>query len=142
MALTADDKAHIQAIWPCVAAHPAELGGEALHRMFVCHPKTKTYFPGFDFHKDSAQIKAHGKKVVNALTEASHHLDNIPGALSKLSDLHAYDLRVDPGNFDHLRHHILVTMGCHFPDKLDCCTHQSMDKFLAAVGNALTSKYR
>ncbi|KAM4026502.1 hemoglobin subunit alpha-2-like [Anomaloglossus baeobatrachus] len=142
MALNADDKSHIQAIWPCVAAHPDEYGGEALYRMFLSNPQTKTYFPGFEIHKDSPQIKAHGKKVVNALTEASKHMDNIEGALGNLIDRHAYDLRVDPGNFKLLAHHILVTIATHFPDKFDCMTHQALDKFLAAVGAALTCKYR
>ncbi|XP_073398863.1 hemoglobin subunit alpha-2-like [Dendrobates tinctorius] len=142
MALNADDKAHVQAIWPSVASHAEQYGGEALYRMFLSSPQTKTYFPNFDMHKDSPQILAHGKKVVNALTEASKHMDDIDAALSKLSDLHAYDLRVDPGNFKILAHHILVTIATHFPDKFDCLTHQALDKFLAAVGTCLTSKYR
>ncbi|XP_075687418.1 hemoglobin subunit alpha-2-like [Rhinoderma darwinii] len=142
MALNADDKAHIQAIWPSVAAHADKYGGEALYRLFLSHPQTKTYFPNFDFHKDSPQIKAHGKKVVDALTEAAKHLNNIDSAMCRLSDLHAYDLRVDPGNFPLLAHNILVTIAVHFPDKFDCLTHQALDKFLAAVGCSLTSKYR
>ncbi|XP_071978824.1 hemoglobin subunit alpha-2-like [Engystomops pustulosus] len=142
MALNADDKAHIQAIWPCIAQHAAEYGGEALYRMFLSNPQTKTYFPKFDCSKDSAHVKAHGKKVLDALTETVKHLDNIDGALCKLSELHAYDMRVDPGNFPLLAHHILVTIAIHLPDKFDCLTHEALDKFLAVVGCSLTSKYR
>lgn len=62
-------------------------------------PTTKTYFPHFDLSPGSAQVKAHGKKVADALTTAAGHLDDLPGALSALSDLHAHKLRVDPVNF-------------------------------------------
>lgn len=34
-----------------------------------------------------------------ALVEAANNIDDIAGALSKLSDLHAQKLRVDPVNF-------------------------------------------
>lgn len=67
--------------------------------MFVCHPQTKTYFPKFDFHANSANLKAHGKKVMNALTEAVKHLDHPEAAFGHLSEVHAFTLRVDPGNF-------------------------------------------
>lgn len=67
--------------------------------MFIAYPQTKTYFPHFDLSHGSAQIKAHGKKVAAALVEAVNHIDDIAGALSKLSDLHAQKLRVDPVNF-------------------------------------------
>ncbi|XP_063790283.1 hemoglobin subunit alpha-1-like [Pseudophryne corroboree] len=142
MALNADNKAHIQAIWPSVAAHADTYGGEALFRMFSSNPQTKVYFPAFDFHEKSPQIQKHGKKIVDALTEAVSHLDNIEGALDKLSDLHAFKLRVDPGNFSLLAHHILVVIARHFPKKFDCATHQALDKFLARIESALTCKYR
>ncbi|KAE8579904.1 hypothetical protein XENTR_v10024228 [Xenopus tropicalis] len=142
MHLTADDKKHIKAIWPSVAAHGDKYGGEALHRMFMCAPKTKTYFPDFDFSEHSKHILAHGKKVSDALNEACNHLDNIAGCLSKLSDLHAYDLRVDPGNFPLLAHQILVVVAIHFPKQFDPATHKALDKFLVSVSNVLTSKYR
>lgn len=67
--------------------------------MFAAYPQTKTYFPHFDLGKGSAQVKGHGKKVAAALVEAANHIDDIAGALSKLSDLHAQKLRVDPVNF-------------------------------------------
>lgn len=67
--------------------------------MFLSFPTTKTYFPHFDLSHGSAQVKAHGKKVGDALVNAVGHLDDLPGALSALSDLHAYKLRVDPVNF-------------------------------------------
>lgn len=67
--------------------------------MFASFPTTKTYFPHFDVSHGSAQVQAHGKKVADALANAASHLDDLPGALSALSDLHAHKLRVDPVNF-------------------------------------------
>lgn len=67
--------------------------------MFLSFPTTKTYFPHFDLAHGSPQVKGHGKKVGDALTNAVSHIDDLPGALSALSDLHAYKLRVDPVNF-------------------------------------------
>ncbi|KAM4632279.1 hemoglobin subunit alpha-like [Discoglossus pictus] len=142
MVLSPEDKKCIKAIWSLVAGHSEEWGAESLDRMFHCHTQTKTYFPSFDFSAHSANLKGHGKKVMDALTEAVNHLDNIPAALSKLSDLHAYDLRVDLANFDYLRHNILMTLGIHLGSKLDPCSHRAVDKFLACVSTALTSKYR
>lgn len=68
-------------------------------RMFCAYPQTKIYFPHFDMSHNSAQIRAHGKKVFSALHEAVNHIDDLPGALCRLSELHAHSLRVDPVNF-------------------------------------------
>ena len=68
-------------------------------RLFSCYPQAKTYFPHFDLHSGSAQLRAHGSKVVAAVGDAVKSIDNVASALSKLSELHAYVLRVDPVNF-------------------------------------------
>lgn len=67
--------------------------------MFTVFPQTKTYFPHFDLTPGSDQIRGHGTKVLNALGEAVSNLGNLSQALSELSNLHAYNLRVDPVNF-------------------------------------------
>uniref|UniRef100_A0A4W2DRJ5 Globin domain-containing protein n=1 Tax=Bos indicus x Bos taurus TaxID=30522 RepID=A0A4W2DRJ5_BOBOX len=99
MVLSAADKGNVKAAWGKVGGHAAEYGAEALERMFLSFPTTKTYFPHFDLSHGSAQVKGHGAKVAAALTKAVEHLDDLPGALSELSDLHAHKLRVDPVNF-------------------------------------------
>ncbi|XP_012587178.1 PREDICTED: hemoglobin, alpha 2 [Condylura cristata] len=86
--------------------------------------------------------QGHGKKVADALTNAVNHLDDLPGALSALSDLHAHKLRVDPVNFKLLSHCLLVTLACHHPSDISPAVHASLDKFLATVSTVLTSKYR
>lgn len=69
------------------------------HRLFESFPTTKTYFPHFDVSQRSPQVQAHGKKVMDVLTDAVNHVNDLPDALSTLSDLHAHKLCVDPANF-------------------------------------------
>ncbi|XP_038181718.1 hemoglobin subunit alpha [Arvicola amphibius] len=142
MVLSGDDKTNIKTAWGKIGGHAAEYGAEALERMFLVYPTTKTYFPHFDVSHGSAQVKGHGKKVADALTSAVGHLDDLPGALSALSDLHAHKLRVDPVNFKLLSHCLLVTLANHIPGDFTPAVHASLDKFLASVSTVLTSKYR
>nr|ADK63210.1 alpha-globin [Peromyscus maniculatus]AJQ22250.1 alpha-globin [Peromyscus maniculatus] len=142
MVLSADDKANIKAAWGKIGGHGAEYGAEALERMFCSFPTTKTYFPHFDVSHGSAQVKGHGAKVAGALATAASHLDDLPAALSALSDLHAHKLRVDPVNFKLLSHCLLVTLAAHLPSDFTPAVHASLDKFLASVSTVLTSKYR
>ncbi|NXL47009.1 HBA protein, partial [Podilymbus podiceps] len=142
MVLSAHDKTNVKTVFSKVGGHIDEYGAEALERMFQAYPQTKTYFPHFDLQHGSAQVKAHGKKVGGALVEAANHIDDIAGALSKLSDLHAQKLRVDPVNFKLLGHCFLVVVAIHHPSVLTPDVHASLDKFLCAVGKELTAKYR
>ncbi|KAM9208997.1 LOW QUALITY PROTEIN: hemoglobin subunit alpha-like [Dugong dugon] len=130
MVLSAEDKTNVKTFWGKLGAHTAEYGGEALERMFTAFPATKTYFPHFDMSHGSDQIKAHGKKVAEALTRAVGHLD----------DLHK--LRVDPVNFKLLGHCLLVTLAGHFPGDFSPTMEASLDKFLSHVISALFSKYQ
>ncbi|XP_028612263.1 hemoglobin subunit alpha [Grammomys surdaster] len=142
MVLSEQDKTNIKNAWGKIGGHGAEYGAEALERMFAGFPTTKTYFPHFDVSHGSSQVQAHGKKVADALTKAVGHLDDLPGALSDLSDLHAHKLRVDPVNFKLLSHCLLVTLANHHPADFTPGMHASLDKFFATVSTVLTSKYR
>ncbi|NXL73636.1 HBA protein, partial [Leptocoma aspasia] len=142
MVLSAADKSNVKAVFSKIGGHADEYGADALERMFVTYPQTKTYFPHFDLGKGSAQVKGHGKKVAGALVEAVNHIDDLAGALSKLSDLHAQKLRVDPVNFKLLGQCFLVTVATRNPSLLTPEVHASLDKFLCAVGTVLTAKYR
>ncbi|EPQ20612.1 Hemoglobin subunit theta-1 [Myotis brandtii] len=77
----------------------AHLTSRSSRRTFLAFPSTKTYFAHLDLRPGSAQVKAHGQKVADALTLAVNHLDDLPRALSALSDLHAHKLQVNPVNF-------------------------------------------
>uniref|UniRef100_A0A674I4N1 Hemoglobin subunit alpha-D n=1 Tax=Terrapene triunguis TaxID=2587831 RepID=A0A674I4N1_9SAUR len=140
--LNADEKQLIKHAWEKVLGHQEDFGAEALERMFTVYPQTKTYFPHFDLHHGSAQVRTHGKKVLSALGEAVNHIDDLDSALSKLSDMHAQTLRVDPVNFKFLNHCFLVVVAIHHPGVLTPEVHVSLDKFLSAVATVLTSKYR
>nr|AFI98492.1 hemoglobin subunit alpha-D [Phoenicopterus roseus] len=141
--LTDGDKKLVTQIWEkATQSLPEDFGGEALERLFIVYPQTKTYFPHFDLQPGSAQVKAHGKKVAGALAEAANHIDDIASALSKLSDLHAQKLRVDPANFKLLAHCFLVVMAIHHPSLLTPEVHASLDKFMCVVSTELTAKYR
>nr|ARB18754.1 hemoglobin alpha D subunit [Anser anser] len=140
--LTAYDKKIIAQLWEKVAGHQDEFGNEALQRMFVTYPQTKTYFPHFDLHPGSEQVRSHGKKVAAALGNAVKSLDNISQALSELSNLHAYNLRVDPANFKLLSQCFQVVLAVHLGKDYTPEMHAAFDKFLSAVAAVLAEKYR
>nr|P18976.1 RecName: Full=Hemoglobin subunit alpha; AltName: Full=Alpha-globin; AltName: Full=Hemoglobin alpha chain; Contains: RecName: Full=Hemopressin [Panthera pardus saxicolor]prf//1501424A hemoglobin alpha [Panthera pardus saxicolor] len=140
--LSSADKNNVKACWGKIGSHAGEYGAEALERTFCSFPTTKTYFPHFDLSHGSAQVQTHGQKVADALTKAVAHINDLPNALSDLSDLHAYKLRVDPVNFKFLSHCLLVTLACHHPEEFTPAVHASLDKFFSAVSTVLTSKYR
>nr|ADI71394.1 hemoglobin alpha D subunit [Neochen jubata]ALS05298.1 alpha D globin subunit [Neochen jubata] len=140
--LTADDKKLITQLWEKVAGHQEEFGSEALQRMFLTYPQTKTYFPHFDLHPGSEQVRGHGKKVAAALGNAVKSLDNLSQALSELSNLHAYNLRVDPVNFKLLAQCFQVVLATHLGKDYSPEMHAAFDKFLSAVAAVLAEKYR
>ncbi|XP_072693776.1 hemoglobin subunit zeta-like [Canis lupus baileyi] len=121
---------------------PRVSGAAVARRLFASFPQTKTYFPHFELRAGSAHLRAHGAKVVAALGDAVRSLDDVAGALSRLSELHAYILRVDPVNFKLLSHCLLVTLASHFPADLTADAHAAWDKFLSLVSCVLTEKYR
>ncbi|XP_053310339.1 hemoglobin subunit alpha-3-like [Spea bombifrons] len=142
MTLNSSERSAIISLWGKIAPNASALGAEALERLFLSFPQTKTYFSHFDLSHGSADLLNHGGKVVNALGEAAKHIDSLSGSLSTLSDLHAYNLRVDPGNFKLLSQTIQVTLAAHFPEDFTPSVQAAWDKFIAEVAAVLTSKYR
>ncbi|XP_066529763.1 hemoglobin, alpha adult 2 [Hoplias malabaricus] len=143
MSLTAKDKATVKAFFAKISGKADAIGHEAIARMLVAYPQTKTYFAHWpDLTPGSEPVKRHGKIVMGAITDAVGKMDDLVGGLSSLSDLHAFKLRVDPGNFKILSHNILVTFAVHFPGDFTPEVHVAVDKFLAAVSAALADKYR
>ncbi|KAJ1097343.1 hypothetical protein NDU88_002465 [Pleurodeles waltl] len=142
MVLSAEEKALVVGLCGKISGHCDALGGEALDRLFASFGQTRTYFSHFDLSPGSADVKRHGGKVLSAIGEAAKHIDSMDQALSKLSDLHAYNLRVDPGNFQLLSHCIQAVLAAHFPADFTPQCQAAWDKFLAAVSAVLTSKYR
>ncbi|EFB17125.1 hypothetical protein PANDA_008909, partial [Ailuropoda melanoleuca] len=142
MSLTKAERTIILSMWDKISSQADAIGTQALERLFTSYPQTKTYFPHFDLHPGSPHLHMHGAKVVAALGDAVKSIDNIAGALAKLSELHAYILRVDPVNFKLLSHCLLVTVASHFPADFTADAHTAWDKFLSIVSSVLTEKYR
>ncbi|XP_038007664.1 hemoglobin subunit alpha-D isoform X2 [Motacilla alba alba] len=140
--LTAEDKKLIQQIWGKLGGAEEEVGADALNRMFHSYPPTKTYFPHFDLSPGSDQVRGHGKKVVAALSNAIKNMDNLSQALSELSNLHAYNLRVDPVNFKFLSQCLQVSLATRLGKEYTPEVHSAVDKFMSAVASVLAEKYR
>ncbi|KAK3532753.1 hypothetical protein QTP86_028120 [Hemibagrus guttatus] len=114
-----------------------------LHRMLTVYPQTKTYFSHWsDLSFDSPQVKKHGKTVVSGVEVAVNKIDDLTNGLLDLSQLHAFQLRIDPSNFKILSHNLLVVLASLFPTDFTPEIHVAMDKFLAALSLALSEKYR
>ncbi|TNN67405.1 Hemoglobin subunit alpha-1 [Liparis tanakae] len=136
MSLTAKDKDAVKAFWAKVSSKSGEIGSDALSRMLVVYPQTKTYFSHWkDLSPGSEPVKKHGKSVMGGVAEAVANIDDLNAGLLNLSVLHAFTLRI-------LSHCILVVLAIMFPSEFTPEVHVSMDKFLAALSRALSEKYR
>ncbi|XP_042248013.1 hemoglobin embryonic subunit alpha-like [Thunnus albacares] len=141
--LTAKDKSAVKAFWAKIAPKADDIGADALSRMLVVYPQTKTYFSHWkDLSPGSAPVKKHGKTVMAGVADAVSKIDDLKGGLLTLSELHAFTLRVDPANFKIISHNILVVLAIMFPADFTPEAHVAMDKFLAALALALSEKYR
>ncbi|XDA88782.1 hypothetical protein R6Z07F_018410 [Ovis aries] len=96
MVLAPADRAAVLALWRKLGTNVGIYTTEALERTFVAFPSSKTYFLHLNLSPGSAQVRAHGQKVANALVLAVNHLDDLPRTLSYLRELHTHKLRVDP----------------------------------------------
>lgn len=72
--------------------------------MFASYPGTKTYFSHLDISPNSSHLLSHGKKIVLAIAEGAQDISQLTVTLAPLQTLHAYQLRVDPGNFKVPKH--------------------------------------
>uniref|UniRef100_A0AAZ3NY41 Globin domain-containing protein n=1 Tax=Oncorhynchus tshawytscha TaxID=74940 RepID=A0AAZ3NY41_ONCTS len=139
MSLTAKDKKMVKAFWAKVAGKAEDIGCDDAG----CVPQTKTYFSHWkDLSPGSAPVRKHGGTIMGGISLAVASIDDISAGLLALSELHAFKLRVDPANFKILSHNILVVLAILFPNDFNPEAHVAMDKFLAAVGRALSEKYR
>ncbi|XP_076122459.1 hemoglobin subunit alpha [Alosa pseudoharengus] len=143
MSLSAKDKANVKAIWGKISSKSDDIGAEALGRMLVVYPQTKTYFSHWaDVSPGSAPVKKHGKTIMGAVGDAVGKMDDLVGGLASLSELHAFKLRIDPANFKILAHCLLVVIGMLFPADFTPDVHVSVDKFFQNLALALAEKYR
>uniref|UniRef100_A0A8D0BI44 Globin domain-containing protein n=1 Tax=Salvator merianae TaxID=96440 RepID=A0A8D0BI44_SALMN len=111
-------------------------------RRLTARPQQQEYFPHFDLCPGSKDIRHHGQKVVKALDSALKHLDNLHDTLADLSDLHAYNLRVDPVNFKLLAKCFHVTLASQLRAEYNPLVYLAWDKFFHQVACCLSEKYR
>ncbi|KAG9331320.1 hypothetical protein JZ751_019486 [Albula glossodonta] len=143
MSLSAKDKDTVRGFWNKIKGKADDIGIEALVRMLTVFPQTKTYFSHWpDLSPGSAQVKKHGKVVLAGVGEAVEKIDDLNNGLLNLSEVHAFQLRVDPANFRILSQNLLVVMSMMFPADFTPEVQLAMDKFLVAVALALAEKYR
>ncbi|XP_062264030.1 hemoglobin subunit alpha-A-like [Platichthys flesus] len=143
MSLSGKDKRVVKAIWEKMSSKSDVIGAEALGRMLVSYPQTKTYFSHWaDLSPSSAPVRKHGATIMAAVGDAVGHMDDLQGFLSKYSELHAFKLRVDPTNFKILAHNMILVMAMYFPKDFTAEVHVSVDKFLQCLALALSEKYR
>ncbi|XP_055753393.1 hemoglobin subunit alpha-4-like [Salvelinus fontinalis] len=143
MSLSAKDKANVKAIWGKILPKSDEIGEQALSRMLVVYPQTKAYFSHWaSVAPGSAPVKKHGIIIMNQIDACVGNLDDLFGFLTKLSELHATKLRVDPTNFKILAHNLIVVIAAYFPAEFTPEIHLSVDKFLQQLALALAEKYR
>ncbi|KAM9336858.1 hemoglobin, alpha embryonic 5 [Symphorus nematophorus] len=143
MSLTDKDKAAVKALWSKISKSTDAIGAEALGRLLVVYPQSKTYFSHWpDLSFGSAPVVNHGKTVMSGVGLAVSKIDNLKEALLELSEQHAFKLRVDPANFKLLSHCIVVTIATLFPKDLTPEAHVAFDKFLNALALALSERYR
>uniref|UniRef100_A0AAQ5XY69 Hemoglobin, alpha embryonic 1.2 n=1 Tax=Amphiprion ocellaris TaxID=80972 RepID=A0AAQ5XY69_AMPOC len=112
--LTAKDKATVKAFWAQVSGRAEDIGKDALGRMLIVYPQTKTYFAHWkDLGPNSAPVKKHGMTVMGGVA------DDIGGdALSRMVTVypqtktyfaHWKDLR--PGSAPVMKHGKTVMGG-------------------------------
>ncbi|XP_051523143.1 hemoglobin, alpha embryonic 5 [Myxocyprinus asiaticus] len=143
MSLSAKDKVTVKGFWAKIAPKADIIGNEALSRMLLVYPQTKTYFSHWsDLAPGSAPVRTHGMKIMGGLGQAVENIEDLFGGMLTLSELHAFQLRVDPANFRILAHNIVVVLSMLFPDDFTPEVHLAMDKFLVRVALALSDKYR
>nr|1CG5_A Chain A, PROTEIN (HEMOGLOBIN) [Hemitrygon akajei]1CG8_A Chain A, PROTEIN (HEMOGLOBIN) [Hemitrygon akajei] len=140
--LSSQNKKAIEELGNLIKANAEAWGADALARLFELHPQTKTYFSKFSgFEACNEQVKKHGKRVMNALADATHHLDNLHLHLEDLARKHGENLLVDPHNFHLFADCIVVTLAVNL-QAFTPVTHCAVDKFLELVAYELSSCYR
>ncbi|GAA6076256.1 hemoglobin alpha embryonic-3 [Tachysurus ichikawai] len=142
MSLNTKNKATVKAFFSIASCKAEEIGNEVFSRTLFVYPQTKTYFSHWiDLSRGSPQVRKHGLTVFQGVLSAVEQIDDLQTGLFKLSELHAFSLRVDPTNFKIISHNMLVVFALLFPNDFTPEVHVSMDKFLGQVNLALSEKY-
>ncbi|KAF7225636.1 hemoglobin embryonic subunit alpha-like [Nothobranchius furzeri] len=87
--LSAKDKDTVKAFWAKASTKGADIGKDALGRMLVVYPQTKTYFAHWkDLSPGSAPVAKHGATIMAGVGDAVSKIDDLTAGLLNLSELH------------------------------------------------------
>uniref|UniRef100_A0A8C5PGT0 Globin domain-containing protein n=1 Tax=Leptobrachium leishanense TaxID=445787 RepID=A0A8C5PGT0_9ANUR len=142
---TAEEKASITYVWEKVDLEHD--GHHVLCRLFTTYPWTQRYFGSFGNVSNettiygNSKVKAHGKKVLEALDKAAHNLDDIKTILHDLSHTHANELHIDPENFKRLCEVLVIVLAIKLGSAFTPSRHAAVEKFVAVVVHALGHGY-
>ncbi|KAG8432865.1 hypothetical protein GDO86_017211 [Hymenochirus boettgeri] len=142
---TAEEKAAINSVWQKVNVEKD--GHETLTRLLVVYPWTQRYFSSFGNLSNitaingNAKVHGHGKKVLSAIGEAIHHIDDVKGFLADLSKKHARELHVDPENFKRLADVLVIVLAAKLGTAFTPQVQAAWEKFNAALVAALSHGY-
>ncbi|XP_067859232.1 cytoglobin-2-like [Heptranchias perlo] len=149
--ITEVDKENVRFIWQKLFADPEANGRTVVLRLFTDHPETKKYFKNFknistmEEMQKSAQIRRHGKAVMNGLNNIIENLDDWNAAgdvLTSMAKRHIYVHKVDVYNFQIIFNVIIKIMeeslGTTFTQEI----RESWLKLFQNIYNYLENSYR
>lgn len=149
--LTEADRGHIRIIWKQLFADPEANGRAVVLRLFKDYPETKKYFKTFknisteEEMQKSAQIKRHGKAVMNRLNDLIENLENWDEAcdiMTHLAERHVHVHKVGVHNFRIIFNVILTilteTLGEGFKPEI----REAWEKLFNIIYNYLENSYK
>ncbi|KAK6481779.1 hemoglobin subunit beta-like [Huso huso] len=142
---TDEERQAISSTWAEINVE--EVGHQALARVLVVYPWTQRYFSTFGNVSNATaiagnpKVRAHGKRVLDALGDAITHLDNVKATYAKLSQLHSEKLHVDPENFRLLGETLIISLAAQFGAVFTPDIQAAWQKLLAVVTAALSKQY-
>ncbi|XP_018431464.1 PREDICTED: hemoglobin larval subunit beta-1-like, partial [Nanorana parkeri] len=122
-------------------------GHDALARLLQVYPWTQRYFSSFGNLSSpaavtgNAKVHAHGKKVLGAIDNAIHHLDDVKQTLAGLSKQHADELYVDPENFKRLGDMLIIVLASKLGSEFTPKVQSAWEKFINVLVAALSHGY-
>ncbi|KAM5152926.1 hemoglobin subunit beta-3-like [Mantella aurantiaca] len=137
---TAEEKAALTSSWAKVNIE--QDGQEALTRLFLVYPWTQRYFSSFgNLSGANPKVRAHGKKVLGAVDNAIHNLDNVKESLAGLSKQHANELHVDPENFKRLAQVLVIVLAGKLGSSFTPQVQAAWEKFSNVLVSGLSHGY-
>lgn len=148
--LTDKERVMIQDSWAKVYENCDDAGVAILVRLFVNFPSSKQYFSQFKHIEEaeelenSAQLRKHAHRVMNALNTLVESLENaekVASVLKSVGKAHALRHKVDPVYFKILSGVILEVLGEAFPQVVTPEVGAAWTKLLATVYYGISAVY-